>query len=164
VTVISLSGHESGASAQRKGGWLAGPHLSLNSLTFGCFLRTSIQRPQVSAIQCSAAAAVSDVIGVCGAQRRREAKEDAELRESSAKRQRERDAHKVLSNFFGQVEHMDSNEAFLRDYILNKGWLDKDQRDVEVENHSAAGMWVHDARREEGWAAIGRDALQRRCA
>ena len=88
----------------------------------------------------------------CGAQRRREAKEDAELRESSANRQRERDAHKVLSNFFGQVEQMNSNEAFLRDYILNQGWLDKDQRAVEVETNTAAGAC------ERG------SAVDRRCA
>lgn len=39
----------------------------------------------------------------------------------------------MLSNFFGKVEEMNSNEAFLRDYILNQGWLDKDERAVEVE-------------------------------
>lgn len=87
-----------------------------------------------------------------GVQRRREAKEEAERRESSANKRRERDAHKVLSNFFGQVETMNPNEAFLRDYILNQGWLDKDQRAVEAESNTAAGACI----RTESAREVGR--------
>ena len=42
-----------------------------------------------------------------------------------ADRERERREMDALKNFWNDP-HIDQDEAFLRDYILNKGYMDKD--------------------------------------
>eukprot|EP00242_Pyramimonas_sp_CCMP2087_P012907 CAMPEP_0198207276 /NCGR_PEP_ID=MMETSP1445-20131203/10749_1 /TAXON_ID=36898 /ORGANISM="Pyramimonas sp., Strain CCMP2087" /LENGTH=446 /DNA_ID=CAMNT_0043880255 /DNA_START=65 /DNA_END=1402 /DNA_ORIENTATION=- len=66
-------------------------------------------------------------------ERQRDAKEDKEIGEKIANKRKEADAAKVLEKYFGEVTQLNQNEKFLRNYILNQGWLDKDDpQAVEV--------------------------------
>ena len=54
------------------------------------------------------------------AEKAKDAKEDREIDEARTNREREEEANQVLAKYFGKVEEMTTNEAFLRDYIMNK--------------------------------------------
>ncbi|KAK3234082.1 hypothetical protein CYMTET_55648, partial [Cymbomonas tetramitiformis] len=60
----------------------------------------------------------------------REAKEDEQIAEERLQKKKEEDASKVLETYFGKVEELGNEERFLRDYLLNKGWLEKEERDT----------------------------------
>ncbi|KAJ7555504.1 hypothetical protein O6H91_05G042100 [Diphasiastrum complanatum] len=45
-------------------------------------------------------------------------------------RQKDTDINRRLEDYFGKSDDLDENERFLKDFLLNKGWIDRDQNRI----------------------------------
>ncbi|CAM6105228.1 unnamed protein product [Calypogeia fissa] len=59
----------------------------------------------------------------------REALETEEAVEEAEQRAKDRGITKRLEEYFGKDDDLDDNDRFLKEYLLNKGWIDADQKE-----------------------------------
>ena len=53
--------------------------------------------------------------------------ETAEAIQEAEKRKKEQDISKRLEDYFGKEDDLDEQDRFLKNYLLNQGWMDKDR-------------------------------------
>eukprot|EP00252_Welwitschia_mirabilis_P011719 TRINITY_DN2609_c0_g1_i1.p1 TRINITY_DN2609_c0_g1~~TRINITY_DN2609_c0_g1_i1.p1 ORF type:complete len:702 (-),score=222.67 TRINITY_DN2609_c0_g1_i1:327-2432(-) len=65
---------------------------------------------------------------------RKEKEEELEAIKEAEQRAKDADIAQRLNQYFGRDDDLDENERFLKNYLLNKGWIDRDNKGSSYED------------------------------